>query len=243
MLPDSQPSLRLRLLKRITPVPPTAVVSPGDSRQEESLRYGPQHEGATLTSIGRCRTAGQTDWPSGETGHSVKGARRGDPEVSVRPPPAGRDAEVGSCPDAKVPPAPSRHAPCGRCLIDRHFSSASMPGVPPPAAARADPILGPPLKADLSAGITALPTWMREFLKPLIECDAGSGRRAIDNDHAAAVDDHDGPVAPDHNPHPQRRGDGGDDRHCAAVVHPKRQPLSTPTARNAKRGAIGRTKV
>ena len=34
---------------------------------------GPQHEGATLASTGRWRTAGQTDWPTGETGMSTIG--------------------------------------------------------------------------------------------------------------------------------------------------------------------------
>ncbi len=34
-----------------------------------------------------------------------------------------------------------------------------------------DPTHGPPLKADLVAGLAALPTWMRVFLKPLIEAD------------------------------------------------------------------------
>lgn len=41
-----------------------------------------------------------------------------------------------------------------------------------------DPTAGPQLKADLSAGMTALPTWMRVFLKPpLIETDADVRRR------------------------------------------------------------------
>jgi hypothetical protein len=31
---------------------------------------------ATLTSISSCWTAGQTDWPSGETGHVGKGSRQ-----------------------------------------------------------------------------------------------------------------------------------------------------------------------
>ncbi len=34
-----------------------------------------------------------------------------------------------------------------------------------------DPKTGPSLKADLTTGMTALPTWMWEFLKPLIETD------------------------------------------------------------------------
>ncbi|MBY3495652.1 hypothetical protein HFN75_28540 [Rhizobium laguerreae] len=36
-----------------------------------------------------------------------------------------------------------------------------------------DPAVGPSLKADLIAGMTALPTWMWMFLKPLIEKDHG----------------------------------------------------------------------
>ena len=52
-----------------------------------------------------------------------------------------------------------------------------------------DPTVGPPLKADLAAGLSALPTWMRVFLKPLIDADAGVGRRRIDDDRDHA--DHD----------------------------------------------------
>ena len=40
-----------------------------------------------------------------------------------------------------------------------------------------DPTAGPPLKADLIAGMTALPTWMWVFLKPLVESDADARRR------------------------------------------------------------------
>jgi len=36
-----------------------------------------------------------------------------------------------------------------------------------------DPKVGPPLKTDLTAGMTALPTWMWVFLKPLVEGDGG----------------------------------------------------------------------
>ncbi|WP_425515899.1 DUF6088 family protein [Rhizobium laguerreae] len=39
-----------------------------------------------------------------------------------------------------------------------------------------DPAVGPSLKADLIAGMTALPTWMWMFLKPLIEKDDGVAR-------------------------------------------------------------------
>jgi hypothetical protein len=36
-----------------------------------------------------------------------------------------------------------------------------------------DPKVGPPLKADLVAGMAALPTWMWVFLKPLVEGEDG----------------------------------------------------------------------
>lgn len=32
-----------------------------------------------------------------------------------------------------------------------------------------DPRAGPPLKADLAAGLTTVPTWMQVFLKPLLD--------------------------------------------------------------------------
>ena len=70
-----------------------------------------------------------------------------------------------------------------------------------------DPAAGPPLKADLTTGMTALPTWMRLFLKPLIESGA-SIRRNI-----------------------------GDDQHYSTIVHPKRKPLSTKKTRIAKQDA------
>lgn len=53
-----------------------------------------------------------------------------------------------------------------------------------------DPTVGPTIKADLAAGMTALPTWMWVFLKPLVENEAGVHRRHIDDDrhqHHAAV--------------------------------------------------------
>jgi len=104
-----------------------------------------------------------------------------------------------------------------------------------------DPTTGPQLKADLRAGMAALPTWMRVFLKPLLERDTGAGRHHADDDHAAAADDD--PAGPDHDRHPQRHRDVGDDRHHAAVVHPKRKPLSGAKTRTAKRGATGATKA
>ena len=105
-----------------------------------------------------------------------------------------------------------------------------------------DPTAGPQLKADLSAGMTALPTWMRVFLKPLVENDAGVGRQADDDEDdrgdAGAADDHAG-----HDRHRQRPKSGDDDQHRAAVVHPKRKPLPAQKTRTAKRGAAGATKA
>jgi hypothetical protein len=42
-----------------------------------------------------------------------------------------------------------------------------------------DPTTGTALKADLAAGVTALPTWMWVFLKPLVEADPAVGLDAI----------------------------------------------------------------
>jgi hypothetical protein len=106
-----------------------------------------------------------------------------------------------------------------------------------------DPTAGPPLKADLSAGMTVLPTWMRVFLKPLVESDADVGRRHVaddedDRDDAGAADDHAG-----HDRHRQRPKDGADDQHHAAVVHPKRKPLPAQKTLTVKRGVAGGTKA
>ncbi|MFZ5692188.1 MAG: DUF6088 family protein [Pseudomonadota bacterium] len=99
-----------------------------------------------------------------------------------------------------------------------------------------DPTTGPPLKADLTAGMSALPTWMRVFLKPLIEGDAGIGRRHIDDDR-----DHVGHAGADHDRHRQR-GDGDDDPSHPAVARPKPKPRSTQKKPIANRGATRRTK-
>ncbi len=90
-----------------------------------------------------------------------------------------------------------------------------------------DPTAGPVLKADLSAGMTALPTWMRVFLKPLIGSDTGALRPHVDDDRAAADDD----------------DNGDDDQHHAAIVLPERKQLSTQKTRAAKRGAPRTTKA
>ena len=100
-----------------------------------------------------------------------------------------------------------------------------------------DPTAGP-LKADLTAGLSALPTWMRVFLKPLIEADAGVGRRPIDDDS-----DHD---RADDDRHRHRRSDGendDDDQRHAAAARPKPKPRSTQKKPAANRGAARRTKA
>jgi hypothetical protein len=99
-----------------------------------------------------------------------------------------------------------------------------------------DPTAGPPLRADLTAGMSALPTWMRVFLKPLIENDPGARHRRIDDDHADA--DH---VGADR--HRQRRKSSDDDQRHAAVVPLKPKPLSTQKKRAAKRGATRAVKA
>lgn len=101
----------------------------------------------------------------------------------------------------------------------------------------ADPTEGPYLKADLRAGMVALPTWMRVFLKPLIESDNSTRRRNGDDDRADDVH-----VGADHNRHRQRRIDGDDDQHHAAAVLPKRKRLSTQKTRASKRGKTRTTK-
>jgi hypothetical protein len=87
-----------------------------------------------------------------------------------------------------------------------------------------DPTAGQSLKADLTAGMTALPTWMWVFLKPLIDGDTEARRRHVDDNRA--VDD-----------------DDDDDQHHAVVVRSKRKPLPTQETQTTKRGAIRATKT
>ena len=101
-----------------------------------------------------------------------------------------------------------------------------------------DPAAGPPLKADLTAGMSALPTWMRVFLKPLIGADAGTGRRHNDKDHEDADD-----VNADHDRHRRRRSEGDDDQHHAAVARPKPKPLLSRKKPPTNRGATRRAKA
>lgn len=76
-----------------------------------------------------------------------------------------------------------------------------------------DPTAGPPLKTDLTAGMTALPTWMWVFLKPLVDGDVG-----------------------DHH------GDD-DDRHRAVGIHSMSKPVSTCKPQTDKRGPTRATKT
>jgi hypothetical protein len=99
-----------------------------------------------------------------------------------------------------------------------------------------DPTAGPPLRADLNAGMSALPTWIRVFLTSLIESDPGIRDRHIDDDRDDA--DH---VGADR--HRQRGESGDDDQPHAAVVRPKPKLLSTQKKRAAKRGATRAVKV
>ncbi|MGE0765558.1 MAG: DUF6088 family protein [Hyphomicrobiaceae bacterium] len=87
----------------------------------------------------------------------------------------------------------------------------------------ADPTVGRPLKADLTAGVTALPTWMWVFLRPLVEGESGASRLHIDADRA------------DDDRH--RRGKpGGDKRQPSGdVAQPKRAALSARKARTSRR--------
>jgi hypothetical protein len=101
-----------------------------------------------------------------------------------------------------------------------------------------DPTTGQVLKADLTAGMTALPTWMWVLLKPLIDGDTDARRRHIDDDRAAVAADDD-----DHRRHREKRRDGDYDQHHAVFAHPKRKPVPTRKTRTAKRGATRATET
>ena len=94
-----------------------------------------------------------------------------------------------------------------------------------------DPTLGLPLKVDLVEGMTALPAWMRIFLKPLI--DAGPGDPAqLSGDDLGDADRHDG------DPERHRRGRKADDPSQADEERPraKAQPIRrSAQARSAAR--------
>ena len=88
-----------------------------------------------------------------------------------------------------------------------------------------DPTLGSPLKADLVEGMTALPAWMRMFLKPLI--DAGPGDRAQPSgDDLGDADPRDG------DPERQRRRRKADDPSKADEEPPRAE--ARPVRRSAQ---------
>ena len=95
-----------------------------------------------------------------------------------------------------------------------------------------DPTAGPPLKADLAAGMTALPTWMLVFLKPLIETDPNDRRQHADDDHAVA----------EHARNRYHRA-GDDDQRKTDAMQSKPKPLSTQKKRTAKRGTTRAAKA
>lgn len=94
-----------------------------------------------------------------------------------------------------------------------------------------DPTAGPPLKADLIAGRSALPTWMQVFLKPLI--DAGVDH---DPDHANYDD-------VDNDSQQQRRDDGDDIQRLAVVARQKPKAPVTQKKRTANRGTTRKAKT
>lgn len=94
-----------------------------------------------------------------------------------------------------------------------------------------DPTVGPPLKADLAAGMPALPNWMREFIEPLIEAGPGARRRHIDvdQDDTAAGAGHD---------RAQRSGSAAAGPRHADGVRPATKQTSTRKSRTGKRRTI-----
>lgn len=86
-----------------------------------------------------------------------------------------------------------------------------------------DPKAGPPLKADLAAGLTTVPTWMQVFLKPLLDGGEHAGVSA-----AAADDDH------DDDRHRRHRSDPNDDRHHQGSVD--RSRANDGSSKPASRG-------
>jgi hypothetical protein len=95
-----------------------------------------------------------------------------------------------------------------------------------------DPVAGPPLKADLAAGMTALPTWMLAFLRPLIETDPNDRHQHADDGHAVA----------EHDRSPNCRA-GDDDRRKTDEMQSKPNALSTQKKQPAKRGTTRAAKA
>lgn len=88
-----------------------------------------------------------------------------------------------------------------------------------------DPAASPSIRADLAAGMAALPTWMRVFLKPLVGIDPGDLGRDPNDDHAGV----------DRDRYRQRgRTTDGDHRQVDASQSKAKQ-LSTEKKGGAKR--------
>lgn len=107
-----------------------------------------------------------------------------------------------------------------------------------------DPTAGPLLKADLTAGMAALATWMWVFLKPLIEGDTDTHRRHLDDkretDKVADNADH---MGADQNQPRLKMRDGDKEQHHATALLHKRETLSTQKTQAAKRGATQAAKT
>jgi hypothetical protein len=95
-----------------------------------------------------------------------------------------------------------------------------------------DPVAGSPLRADLLDGMTTLPTWMRVFLKTVVERDDdASAKRSGDDDHHGHHDDDD---------HDHRRHSPAAARQAGEPERPRRTARVTKPASPA-RGAPKRT--
>lgn len=73
-----------------------------------------------------------------------------------------------------------------------------------------DPAAGPPLKADLLDGMTTLPTWMRVFLKTVIEGEEGAPAKRAADDHHHDDDDNDDHDHDHRHPRPAAARQAGD---------------------------------
>lgn len=90
-----------------------------------------------------------------------------------------------------------------------------------------DPKAGPPLKADLAAGLTTVPTWMQVFLKPLLDGGVHVGVSA------AADDGHDD----DRHRRYHRRRPDADRHHQGDLDRPRAKAILT---KQASRGRVSR---
>ena len=110
-----------------------------------------------------------------------------------------------------------------------------------------DPTVGPPLKADLTAGMNEeqLEKALAEQKKKkenIVKIEATDSQldRLESIKESEKYDDRDDA---DHDRHQQRTADDADDQRHAAVARPKRKPLSPQKAQTAKRGAARAVKT